>query len=376
MKILVFNGAYLPAQNYGGPVTGLANFVAQLGDRLEIAIVCRNHDLHQQTPFPGIREGFQTLGKAQVCYLPDSRMNRAEFARILQEQKPDCLYLSSVFDAHMNLPLLRLAKKLHIPVVYAPRGELSKAVLAMKALKKRLFLTFMRLSGLYRGVYFQATSEAERADILRELHVDAAHVICVPNLPCLQPKAEHLPKKAGALRVVSISRIHSSKNLAFAIARVQELRGDVTLDIFGPIEEEEYWQKCRALFQADERIRYCGQVPAGEAAQTFARYDCFLFPTLSENYSHAIAECLLSGTPPIISKGTTPWDDVQGGYAVSLDEPQGFTSALQTLCDMDEAAFSQVRGAVRAYAAQKMKMDELNARTMAMFARAVSGGMT
>ena len=98
MKILIVTGGYLPAQKYGGPVTSLVNFVSQLGDEYEIEIVTRNHDLHEKKPFDGVLPGFNTVGKAKVLYLPDSELGFQSFNRIIAERKPDCLYLSSIFD--------------------------------------------------------------------------------------------------------------------------------------------------------------------------------------------------------------------------------------------------------------------------------------
>lgn len=376
MRLLVVNGAYLPAQKYGGPVVSLVNFVENLGDDYDIDIVCKNHDLHENQPFQNIREGFQPVGKARVCYLPDAELNKKTFRRILEERKPDCLYLSSIFSAKMNVPLLSLAKKLQIPVVYAPRGELNPAVLQMKSWKKRLFLFAMRRSGLYRNVVFQASSSAERETIIKALKVGPANVLVAPNLPSAPKAAERQPKEQGKLRIVFLARIHRSKNLAYAIERVLALQGSVSFDIYGPVEHEDYWQECCRLMQhAPKNIQfnYCGLAPVGSAGEIFGKYDCFLFPTLSENYGQVIAEAVQAGTLPVISKGTTPWDDLQGGEVLPLSEPERFSSALQELCDMDEQAYEVRRARLLQYAEIKINKQELIACTKTLFQTALGG---
>ena len=38
------------------------------------------------------------------------------------------------------------------------------------------------------------------------------------------------------------------KNLLFIMELVHELKGDLILDIFGPIEDKAYWKKCAQIF--------------------------------------------------------------------------------------------------------------------------------
>ena len=71
MKIMVFANGHEPAQKYGGPITSLSNFVYNLGDSYDIDIVCSDHDLGDSTPLPGIKPGFNPVGKAQVMYISD-----------------------------------------------------------------------------------------------------------------------------------------------------------------------------------------------------------------------------------------------------------------------------------------------------------------
>lgn len=361
MKVMIFSGGYLPAKKYGGPVASLVNFVETLGDDFDIDIVCLDHDLHDTTPFPDIKPGFNAVGKAQVLYIKNEDRNINSFRKIIKDRKPDCLYLSSIFDYKLNLPLLRLAKQYKLKVIYAPRGELADNTMKLGALKKNLFLFAMRLSGLYKNIYFQATNDNERKDVLKRLSVPENMVYTLPNIASSVaiPK-ENIGKEKGSLRIIFLSRIHKSKNLFYAINCAKKLSGNIIFDIYGPKEHGNYWSECENAIKTapdNVKISYCGAVDPDKSKITFGQYDCFLFPTVSENFSQAIAESVLAGTVPVISRGTTPWDDIneQGGFTIPLENPDGFTAVLQNLCDMTTEEYVSVYNKLCEY--RKIKLD-------------------
>ena len=360
MKILIFTSGYFPSQKRGGPVTSLYNFSENLGDSFDIDVVCSNHEMNVKEVYPGIKSGFNPVGKAKVLYIPDSHRTTERFRSLISQRKPDCLYMSSIFSFRLNFPLLRLIKKEKIPAVYAPRGELSDKALAMKAFKKKIFLFLMKRSGLYKNVYFQATSDSERQDITAKLKIPADKVFTLANLPVTPYERTEFVKKPGSLKIVFISRIHKSKNLHYALECACRLSGNITFDIYGPIEQEDYWDKCKKIISSapgNVKISYCGPVPTGQSTKVFSAYDCFLFPTVTENYSQAIAEAVLSGTVPVISRGTTPWDDLEnnGGYTVFLDNPDGFVSRLQELCGISGEEYRVLYNKLCEY--RKVKID-------------------
>ena len=81
-----------------------------------------------------------------------------------------------------------------------------------------------------------------------------------------------------------------------------------------------------------------------------------------------------AGTLPIISRGTTPWDDIQGGVTVPLSQPEGFVKALEEFCALNEDEISKKREALRQYAEKKLDTQQLIAQTKALFAAATEGG--
>ena len=145
---------------------------------------------------------------------------------------------------------------------------------------------------------------------------------------------------------------------------VNKLSKPVVLDIYGSMEDEEYWKKCEkaiAKAPANVSITYRDRVDAIKAKQIAADYDCFLLPTVSENYGYVIEEALLCGCPVIISKGTTPWDDVHGkaGFAGSLDNQQAFTEELERIAEMDAAAYTAYTQNIADYIQKKLSYEQL-----------------
>ena len=65
---------------------------------------------------------------------------------------------------------------------------------------------------------------------------------------------------------------------------------------------------------------------------------------------------MLHDVPVIISKGTTPWDDIeekQAGYVVSISDISGFTKAIDTLAKMDELQYQAHIDRLRDYCSKK-----------------------
>lgn len=146
MKILVFYGGYLPGKKYRGPVTSLYNFTELLGDDMEIYLVCSNHDMNEKTPYQNIDSGWNRVGKANVYYLKDRDMTTVTYESIFSEVLPDLIYISSLFSVAFNMKIYSAAKKAGIPILLAPRGELNKKALSRKAIKKKLYLLYLRFS--------------------------------------------------------------------------------------------------------------------------------------------------------------------------------------------------------------------------------------
>ena len=176
------------------------------------------------------------------------------------------------------------------------------------------------------------------------------------------------PKKAqkvrGKLNIAFISRIHNKKNLLGAIKFLHQVSGDIVFNIYGPLEEENYWLKCKdAISKLPKNISvtHLGTLDYDEVFNIFASHDVFLFPTFSENYGHVIAESLLSGCPVLISD-QTPWSgvaDAGAGWVYELYNEQGFIKTLNNLVEMDASEYRCISHKCRNYVLGQLNLEQI-----------------
>ena len=262
------------------------------------------------------------------------------------------------------LPCLQLAKKYNINVLLAPRGELCAGAFKKKY-KKIPYITYLRVMGLIKNVEFQSTSDEETEAIQRILKVKGKRVHFLTNIPSI-PKKEYdrFEKVVGKGKFVFLSRIHPKKNLISAIKYFSGVNGEAIFDIYGPIEDESYWKECQIEIEKLSKnvtVNYCGLVSHDEVHEVFSKYDAFLFPTFSENYGHVIAEALAVGTPVILGRGVTPWDDLNdiAGFVSDLNEEEAFRNYINRVVSMDKEEYAKLTNNVFTYINNKLKLDQL-----------------
>lgn len=359
--ILILIGHYLPGTLTGGPVRSVVNLVDWLGDEFDFRILTADRDQGDTGPYPNISAGqWYPVGKAGVRYLTPAERHLFALGAVLRATPHDLLIIESVLARTSIFALLlrRLGLLRCAPILITPRGHLGQGALQQKSTKKTLFLRAVRLLGLYRGLEWYATSAGERAEIVQQFgEGEARRIRVIPNLPARAVSTgsvPRLPKRAGALRLVFLSRIARKKNLHFALETLRGLTGEVEFDIYGSLEDAAYLAECQAIsasLPANIRVRYQGVAPFAGAVEVLAGYHLFYLPTLSENFGHAIWEALVADCPVLISD-QTPWTDVNAygaGWAMPLDSTVGFTQVLQHVIDMDAAAYAALVAQVRRY---------------------------
>lgn len=362
---MLFIRGYLPGKQYGGPTTSVYNFTEMMGDDFDLRVVCMDHDLNQKERYSGIRKGWNRVGKAKVFYISQKQNNYKFVGTMIKRFSPDLIYASSVMEIEFNFVMFQVARKNKIPVILVPRGDLCDWSIQLKAWKKLPFLKLMKSIGYFKNMYFQSTLQEETSNITKYLGVPKERIYNLENVPMVPLKREQYVKKQGRLKVLFISRIHKQKNLPYAIKVVNKAKCNIDLDIYGPVEEQEQWSQCLLEMQkspSNIHIEYRGQLTPEEARQVYKDYDCFLFPTLCENYGHVIAEALANNVPIIISRGTTPWDDIEtsgGGSAIPLNHAAGFVASLEKYAAMDENEYREVMENVYQYASEKMNINKI-----------------
>lgn len=364
-KILIFNGYYYPAKNCGGPVTSIENIVNSCYDEFDFYIVCYNHDWNDTIPFNRDINIWYELGNAQVMYVPDSYLDFSitHMKELFISLKPNLVWFSGVLTPNNKIVAAICGKKYNIPILFSPRGEVSADRIALKKYKKVLYLKLVNLLGIFKKCFFHGTSDDEIAGLKKYFKPVDDHLFKVANISILQqPDIIKYYKQKDRLRVMFFSRIHEVKNLLYAVKCVCNCKQKIDFDVYGPMESPDYWEECMRVFNSapvNINIKYCGIISKENLSQTIQKYDCFLFPTINENYGHVIAEALANSRPVILSKGTTPWDDLDcvAGYAIELNSPQTFTDKLDYYASLDNKQFEDIINSTKEYFKHKTISD-------------------
>lgn len=372
MKVLVFAAHYLPGYKGGGPIKTIKNLFDEAGGEIKFKLFTSDRDFGDSTPYTSVACGaWNDIGKASVFYAQPGLKGYKQFAHELFSKNYDVIYLNSFFSLRFSFFPLVLAKFLRQRVVLAPRGEFSEGALEIKALKKRCYITAYRLLGLHKAPVFQVSTEFEKQDVYRVLGSKADTRIA-ENISAKVFSRFPDIRTLGPLKAVFISRISPKKNLLAALEMLQKVRQPLIYDIYGPIEDEAYWQDCEKAIAAlppHIRVKHKGTLHPDEVVKTLEKYDVFFFPTKGENYGHVIAEALCAALPILIAD-TTPWRNLQElgiGWDLSLDDPVAFSAALDELAAMTAEEHLCMREKVLAWARDKFSQRDAIEANIALF---------
>ena len=212
-KVLVFNGYYFPAKKCGGPQTSICNVVNALSESFDFYIVAKNHDFGDTKVFENIEEGWNLVGKAKVKYIGDEYNYSVKRVRnLVQEIDPDIIWFSGVLRPEIKLVCIYISKRLRIPILFSPRGELSKDRVAIKKLKKKTYLFLMKLFRVYKNQFFHSTSDDETRGIRKELGIKSERIFQVSNISLIKDDLIFRRKIEGYIDIVFVSRIHKVKS--------------------------------------------------------------------------------------------------------------------------------------------------------------------
>ena len=343
---------YLPGYKSGGPVRSLDNLIQYFGDQYSFYVLTSDRDLGDSSQYPAIDiNRWNTVGKALVRYLPPHQRGMKTIASLINEIKPDVLYFNSFFSPAFTIKPLMLKLAGFCPVnsvILAPRGEFAPSALSIKKLRKSVYLVVAKALRLYDRVIWQASGSVEEPAIRRYFGPDA-RIIVAPDPPvplhaltAIGPR--RVTKKTGSASFLFLGRVNRMKNLSGAISMLSRVRGNASLDIYGLMEDLNYWNECRSEISKLPPgivVAYKGTVPHEKIPDIALAHDFLLLPSLGESFGHAILESLLTGCPVIISD-RTPWRDLaikKAGWDLSLEAPERFISVLEQCIAMAQAEY-------------------------------------
>ncbi|WP_409295935.1 glycosyltransferase family 4 protein [Peribacillus sp. SCS-26] len=361
-RLLILNGQYLPGYKGGGPIQSCVNMVENLADQFDFYVLTGDRDFKANEPYKNIRVNeWNKIGSAKVFYMSPDMQTLSGFKKVMNEIDYDMLYLNGFYSPVFTIKPLLLRKfgKLKQRTTFlTPRGDFTGGS-ENKKIKKYTYIYLSKLMGLYSKVIWHATSNLEAKDIQKKFK--SSDIFMVPNLPTRYiPKRTNLHKDSGTLRLVFVSRIFPKKNLKFALEVLKKVPiGNIIFDIYGPMEDETYWNKCKKVIKGlpeNITVSYKGEVPHSEIAHVFEQYHAFFFPTLGENYGHVIIESMMNNCIALISKGVTPWDDYggNGGFVEDISDTFAFVDVLEKLVKLNNDEYQKLVKMNRNYIEEKM----------------------
>lgn len=345
LKVLVFLDHFSPAYKAGGPIRVYEALAEARDPGVEVSIATQDRDWGDPRPLPVRTDRWTPFAGARVIYLGRAQRGLGRVRALSSEA--DLVHLNSLFSRVWTFKalLLRRLGLIRARVLLSPHGELADSALRIKPGRKRLFLAAARLLGLFRGLTWVATTPKEAGEIRARIGPGVRVETAPPPLPAPVRRPAGRAKAAGRLDLVVLARVSAMKNIPFLLGLLPRLRGEVRLDVFGPIDPqyEAVWRREleRARAARGARVEYAGIVPAARAREVLSRYDLFVQPSLSENFGYSIVEAVAAGTPVLISD-RTPWNEVTDagiGAALPLERPDLWVAKLQEFVDMDDAGW-------------------------------------
>jgi glycosyltransferase involved in cell wall biosynthesis len=282
------------------------------------------------------------LNTIRVWYA-QKKISKEIFVGCVTAIQPSVIYVNGIFSYRFVIIPLLTIDKLKIKVVLCPRGMLQSGALAGKPVKKKIYLSVLKLSGLVKNIIWHATNATEEEDI-KKIFGKQAKVIVAGNLP-KQPLSSirATSKTTGQLRLIYLSLIAEKKNLLQVIELIKASDVDITLDIYGPVKDKAYWKKCElAINGGNGKIKYMGDLIPEHVQATFGKYDASILLTRGENFGHALYESISAGRP-IITSFFTPWNDLEqkkAGWNLDIADSETCLKKLESIAQMDDELYN------------------------------------
>lgn len=343
-------------------MTSLSNLSKTLRPEFDVTIATRNRDISSPVPYNDVPYDVPTrFGPYSVIYL--SQIGAAATLAAVNESKPDVIYLNSFYSPFTRAILFLLFwRKVNAKIILAPRGEFQANALAIKRCRKILYIGFCKLLGLSRQLTFHATDRIEAERI--KLFFGDASIVTLRNIPRPIQTTPREKQLHSQLQLVFVGRIRANKKLLYAINILSKCTVDVSLDVYGPIEDEKYWDECQAAITnlgRNVQVRYQGLLAHEDVPATLLEYHALLLPTETENFGHAIVEAMQSGVVPIISD-QTPWRNLKesnAGWDINLQRPDLFLDAVHQLHAMDSSTYKDLSASTMRYIHERLQIDQL-----------------
>ncbi len=350
-KILVITPYYVPSLNAGGPVQSIKNLVKLMSNKFDFEIITSIFDHNSSVHYKNINE-YESYN--DVVYLNQkSFLLVAKFIRIFINKKYDYIYLNSFFSISFSIIPIILLRMFWMKskVIISPRGELSNSALELKSsLRKNIYIKIFNTFLINDNLIFHATSKKEKKDILSNLK--SKKVSLIQNVGTIYnfdlENLKKIKKNKNHIKVFFLGRILEIKNLIFALEVLKSVKSKVEFNIYGPIENIQYWEDCKKIIKVLPKnisVSFHGLIENDQIPKITLYNHLLFLPTFGENFGHSIFESLINCCPVLISD-QTPWKNLSKkgfGWDLSLIQKEEFASKIDYIAALNLDDYCGIR---------------------------------
>ncbi len=373
-RIVVSVDWFPPAYRAGGPIRSTYNLVSLLCQTHDVWVVCGAYDLGKDEPLDVPLNVWNEVacgsGQIQAMHWTKSNWNTASWSRVLTEIEPDWIHLNSVFSKHFTLMPLRAARKMpSVRIAMAPRGMLGVAALSLKPLKKRIFLSYARATGLFRDIRWHASTATERDEVRGQfMGADCRIAQNIPGGMILN----NWSRDQSHWHVVSVGRIHRVKNLHFGLEALLNAASSrpVKLTFIGPVEDAGYQEELMVMAKNQDRVEveFVGGMPPTALGPYWQKAHYLLSSTTQENFGHSIVEAWANGCPVLISD-RTPWRELEAkgiGWDWPLERAT-WLRGLEAALNVDTMEWQRLSDNARSFFDAEVRNPEIEEANLNLF---------
>ncbi len=372
--LLIITEYFYPFLDGGGPLRSIENLVSCIDPYFETKLISSSKSYKGES----LPIGYKTnsFSENSNCALPIAYISKSinGFLFIIGVvQKNDTIYVNGLFMPSLNLIPIIISSK----IIISPRGMLQLKLLHQKKWQKLIYLSILKTIFYFKKIKWHATTQQEASEI-KNVFGDKSVIRIISNIPvtpCIESK--NSVKESRSLSLVYYGLIVENKGLLTLIQTLKSLNLSISLDIYGSIKDQSYWEACLKEINSNNSqatFNYLGHANPSESQQILAKYDAFVLLTKGENFGHSIYESLSVGTPVIISD-KTPWVFEESGtpagwlvnYANNEFDTVRLKQVLEALFNMDSITYSLCTAAAHKYAVDFYNAHDFQAQYSALF---------
>jgi glycosyltransferase involved in cell wall biosynthesis len=375
LRVLVVYDYFDPAVLAGGPITSCINLVNYLHRDFDFYVFTSNRDMDGSELNVTTDQWIDYSDGVKVLY-GKKQWGVLGFLNVIRQIKPQVLYLNGIYSIVCTLIPLLIARFIlsDIRIVIAPRGMLQHNALAVKSLKKALYLGFFRRLVSINNISWHVTGEQEAEELLSVIPtVKPKHIKIIGNIPRIDITPKSCDLSEGVVKLVTIALIGPMKNILPIIRTLHDMQENIAYSLYGPIKDKAYWKLCLDAVNklpGNVTFEYLGVLSPKDVPEILRRHDFYIQPSRSENFGHSIFEALMTGLPVITSQNT-PWNGLEkkkAGWNVVADSEKEIAEAIKKAEALSQFEYKKWSRNARNLAKEYIEKSQLRDKYFELFA--------